>query len=91
MCPMSDPRPDNLISPNELLYEIERARRALKHIVSALQRAATTIHYYEERLEVRTHEGLLIPESSDGIACRDETIKLQDERIAKLENARSSK
>ena len=39
----------------------------------------------EARLELYATDGTRLPESCDGIACRDETIKLQDKRIEELE------
>jgi len=36
------------------------------------------------RLEMFDDQGRLLPESADGIACRDETIRLQDDRINRL-------
>lgn len=39
----------------------------------------------ETRLECRAPDGTLLPQSCDGIACRDETIRLLDERLATAE------
>lgn len=45
----------------------------------------TDILALQDRLEMRADDGTLLPQSCDGIACRDETIRLQDKRIADLE------
>ena len=50
-----------------------------------LDNAEDRIAELEARLELYAADGTRLPESCDGIACRDETIKLQDNRIAKLE------
>jgi hypothetical protein len=49
-----------------------------------LREAHNRIRYLEARLELVSEDGRRLTESCDGIACRDDTIKLQDDRISRL-------
>lgn len=58
----------------------EEGLRVTAQLVRMVPQAAAEITRLRARLEVMPEW----PESADGIACRDETIRLQDARIASL-------
>ena len=56
----------------------------LKNEVARLRRRLENDRVWRERDGELVEEPADLPESQDGIACRDETIKLQDEKIDEL-------
>lgn len=72
--------PDDMTWPNYA----QRSSDAMIDTVKELRLAHNRIRYLEDRLELVSNDGRRLSEDCDGIACRDDTIKLLDERIERL-------